>query len=915
MSAPTVDMSKDDYDAPLKPLEEIYFELGRSLSAKKRYDKAIEALESALREDRRKAYAVKARREMAKVFILAGNPHRALRVLLEYVAVEPDKAADVLPEVHQLLKRESAASEWDWIKETCKVDLKAQYKAARARLYEKDKPAVDAVKLVVGKVSVKNRASIALLLGRMSLYGKDYSIAAKFFTEAAQLSPDDARVFEGLGEALWKSSREETNADRRQALAREAQKALKQAHNLVKSGHNLDRKATIQAKRARILAASAKFERALEVIEADSDLPDSYTYEMQLTRSQCYLGLGKPNEALEAAVIAADRDPTAAIPHVLQARAFTALREYDDALIETNRALQIDPSNLEALLCQAQALIEGQFDLDRASRLIKHYVKESGVEEVKANLSLPEFTVLRDDGNFHFFLAHLRRALGQPKEAEREVTRALELELKPDPSRVYPEAPALHLKAELMEEAGQKDAAFGLFYEAGRRFVWRQEYAKAARIFEHAVELRPEVQSSYWYWSDALRNLSYKAEYPFVDETILGNALQKWATGYTFGPPATQDAWAYVVRALTLEAKSLLGSDKAESLWEAIVSLEKYLILDSSNAYAWAYLARCYRNLFLDANSLHASKLALELTETEPLVLLERATVLSAVGDKTTIKFIDDHNDDFGEYRPSINAVKASALCQIERHQQASKLLDTSVEASPDDPWYRSLRGRASLLAGKADKAKLDFDWIWKATTPGSMLGDHYNLGTRARSAYELGYWQDACKILERIVDSTDTDPFDSRILLAYCYLALNDWEKADTHFGEALTLLRNARQVSESLQDLTQLQSRLNNKRASGIIRRYKEKVATKRASVQGSLQSETDCILELQRITVRKDSESDSFLWQATQAGLARLYTDIKRSTEAVEIYEILQKKPYQFPEPSYHDSQTDHKKPTET
>jgi len=907
MSAPTVDTSKDDHDTPLKPLEDIYFELGRALSAKKQYEKAIDAFENALQQDSATAYAVNARREMAKAFRLAGNTHRALRVLLEAVTVKPEEASDILREVHQLLKRESAESEWGLLKEAWKdrVNLQA--------LLNDDQRAVE---LFVGKVSDRNGASIALLLGRMSLYGKDYSVAAKFFKEAKQLAPDDARVFEGLGETLWKSSREETNVNKSHSLALEAEKALKRAHDLVKSGHNLDRKATIQAKRARVLAASGKFKRALDVIEEECDSPDSYTYEMSLTRSQCYLGLGKANEALEAAVIAADREPTAAVPHVLQARAFTALSDYDNALIETNRALQIDPSNLEALLCQAQALIEGQSDIDRGSRLIKHYVAQSRAEEVKANLSLPEFTVLRDDGNFHFFLAHLRRALGQPKEAEQEVTRALELELRPDSSRAYPEAPALHLKAELMEEAGQTDNAFDLFYEAGRRFVRRQEYSKAAKIFEHAVRLKPKDQSIYWYWADALRNLSYKAEYPFVDGTTLNGAVQQWETGYSFGPPSREDAWAYVVRALTLEAKSILYPDKAKSLWEAVVSLEKHLIVDSSNPYAWAYMARCYRNLFLDANALDASRVALRLTESEPLILLERATTLSAVGDETTIEFIDGHSNGFGEYGPWINAVKARALCQTEHYQQASRLLDTTVEVSSNDPWYRSLRGRALLLAGKADKAKRDFDWIWTATAPGSTLGDHNNFGIRARSAYELGYWEGVCKILEPIEDRLDTDPFDRRILLAYCYLALNDWEKAENHFDEALALLRNARQVSESLQDLAQLQSRLKNKRPSGpVIRKYREMFEAKRASVRSSLQIEIDCIQELQRVIHTEDFESGSFPWQATQAGLARIYTEIHRSTEALGIYEILQKKPYQFPEPAHPDSQTKQTKLTES
>jgi tetratricopeptide (TPR) repeat protein len=68
MSAATVYTSTDDHDTPLKPLEGIYFDLGRALSARGQYDKAIEALENALKGDGTKAYAIKARREMAKAF-------------------------------------------------------------------------------------------------------------------------------------------------------------------------------------------------------------------------------------------------------------------------------------------------------------------------------------------------------------------------------------------------------------------------------------------------------------------------------------------------------------------------------------------------------------------------------------------------------------------------------------------------------------------------------------------------------------------------------------------------------------------------------------------------------------------------------------------------------------------------------
>jgi len=83
------------------------------------------------------------------------------------------------------------------------------------------------------------------------------------------------------------------------------------------------------------------------------------------------------------------------------------------------------------------------------------------------------------------------------------------------------------------------------------------------------------------------------------------------------------------------------------------------------------------------------------------------------------------------------------------------------------------------------------------------------------------------------------------------------------------------------------------------------------KRASVRSSLQSEIDCIQELQRVIHTEEVESGSFPWQATQAGLARIYTEIHRSTEALAIYEILEEKPYQFPESTKPASQTQQKK----
>src|SRR5262249_43057966 len=114
----------------------------------------------------------------------------------------------------------------------------------------------------------------------------------------------------------------------------------------------------------------------------------------------------------------------------------------------------------------------------------------------------------RANVNTQYFLAELYRAVGYLDEALNMVDQALKTGLGLETE--YRDAPAQQLKGELLEARGELQDASTSLYEAGRRFLWRNDYEPAATILRHAIELNPKRPAAYWYFSDALRMLSFQ---------------------------------------------------------------------------------------------------------------------------------------------------------------------------------------------------------------------------------------------------------------------------------------------------------------------------------------------------------------------------------------------------------------------
>jgi adenylate cyclase len=162
--------------------------------------------------------------------------------------------------------------------------------------------------------------------------------------------------------------------------------------------------------RGRVADAARHFEQAAAVIDSDFHAWGMLT--------SCYLGLGDKVRAMESAqttleqveqVLAQDPSNGAAISFGVSALA--ALGELDRAREWMDRALLIDPDNLNMRYNFACTLARDFGDADSAIRML-----ESSLSRIKGSLGNadtdPDLECLRDDPRFQKILADAKKRLG-----------------------------------------------------------------------------------------------------------------------------------------------------------------------------------------------------------------------------------------------------------------------------------------------------------------------------------------------------------------------------------------------------------------------------------------------------------------------------------------------------------------------
>ncbi|MGP0026078.1 MAG: tetratricopeptide repeat protein [Streptosporangiaceae bacterium] len=131
------------------------------------------------------------------------------------------------------------------------------------------------------------------------------------------------------------------------------------------------------------------------------------------------------------------------------------------------------------------------------------------------------------------------------------------------------QAPALELKAQLLDKAGDTSAAAKTWFEAGKRWKWAEQPVTALLAFERARGAYNDPELPF-YRADCLRMQDPPAGKTYRDQMTA--ALQAWDEGKSAKKIA---AWALLVRALINEMLATYGDEPEMRRWTAILDCER----------------------------------------------------------------------------------------------------------------------------------------------------------------------------------------------------------------------------------------------------------------------------------------------------------------------------------------------------
>lgn len=849
--------------ATLRSLREIYAELGLALLSNGRYADATAALAKALEEAGTVPASAALLDDLAVAYEHAQHPDLAFKSYLQAVQLAPQHISEILPSVHKLLTAELAETHGDWLEREWQTGMREK------------------------ELTPQSRAELARLLGRVNLYRHRYKIAAETFQRALDQAPLDPRLWEGLGEAQWYLR----ELDR-------AQESLKRAYDLACSEPFTDRLMSINAKLARALEAEGQYEGALARIAESLDKGNRFADELLLIRSRCYLALGRPTEALEAAEAATNRDTRSIDARLLCSQALIAAGRYQDAVNAIEAASQIDPTRVEVRVYKAQALIEGQIDISQGRRLLARYAMHAEIDVLSPD-ALPAYIVARKtNSNTLFFLAELDRAFGKLEEALKKVEEALQQGIGSD--RDYGEAPALQLKGELLEAKGDKEKAAEALFEAGQRFLWRKEYEVAVAQLRHSVDLIPNRPDTHWYLAEALRMLSYGPVLRWEEKSAaIKESASIWKKSFQMGNPKREDFWIYLTGAwINEQCINLFTNNLLQQRlwwWESIGFLERAILLNDQDADAWASLSRSHRCLGNRANSWEASSKAWELDPKNSSVQEERSTILAVLGDLQAADEIIESRRAAGTSAFADN-LKAYILAEQRQYKPAIGLLEQSLALEPDDLWTLDLRARCLRLTGNSDDAQREYQRIWSRCDP----NDAANQTFFAVAAFHLGYFTEASRILAESPEVNDNNT--ANFYLGASLLAQSKLQDGERYLAAAVELSKNALEVDDTLvEDLPGLDLLAKNwphaAEAGKVLDHIRKQAEARKVELHSLPAPEAELATALDKLALAGELEGGE--WMGIYAGLGRLHLAAGRCAEAAASYSKLVNYRDRFPE----------------
>lgn len=491
----------------------------------------------------------------------------------------------------------------------------------------------------------------------------------------------------------------------------------------------------------------------------------------------------------------------------------------------------------------------------------------------------------------NLYLQAVRRLRQSDREAAlRAADLALALGVRDDTP--YPERVAHRLRAELLEALGREREAAEAYFEAGKRFLWLNQYAVAVQLLRAACRLQPDHAPAHWFLANALLGQAALPTYPFVDETLLRESENALQNGLALRLPDADHAWAYDVRALQCESRARLPEQQADDLrWQALAFLERGLILNDADVYRWQLLNRIYRALNLERLAIDAARRAALLGDDSALE--ESITTLVNAGQyEEALPLLER----FHAQKPLwTQAVQAYIHVRQEQAERALRLIETVIErADRLFAWYLNVRADAYRLQGEYERAADTYRYLWEQRDAPLYAADGNACGW---SGVVLGYAEQALPYLERALTQDSEAPTHIYANLGFAYLALAEFAQAQAAFEQAVALLTNPQQHWQLIRlDLPTV-------RYISADWTHAEAAEEWLAHVEARLNERLAEIGQPQPLTALLESldfaPNGSWQFIAQQASLGRLYTETGQHAAAALCYQRLLAESERFPE----------------
>ena len=457
-------------------------------------------------------------------------------------------------------------------------------------------------------------------------------------------------------------------------------------------------------------------------------------------------------------------------------------------------------------------------------------------------------------------------------------------------SEAHPEANVQVIRRRALELLEDRVEAAEAAMQAGRLCIWNGDIDCALEELGRAVELDTNEQAG-WLLADVFLTKSYPLGASAPDQEFVGRARSTWeGWAEKVGLPRGPSSWAYVSRAIVSDLESQAPSaDRRAGLFEALLYVEKALVLNYTDAQRWGYVAQFLRYLGLEQLAFEAVEAGYRLASADRQVLAERLPLLANSrrfddAEETAERLVAMYGED-----PWVSAVRAwLALHQRRDWETALERLELPIREGNDHAWYHEMQALAYLGLGRVDDARECYRKLLKAVPVDGNTKCRLALASLA-----LGDLSAARRWLADAHDDQTTPPTSYVMTAALEALAHDDLDGAASRVDQAIRMAGSAVEVDDLVFELMLSMSALqrDEKWVSGC----------RRALTEVTEKAVTDQKAQLELNPPSADSELESALAQLDEQPLdvprtallalaARRDATAGRSERAVERYELL-------------------------